>query len=343
MKVSGRAGDRFCANPPDEVNRILIYGPNRGLVRQRAERCARAYVGDDDDPFRVSMLDPADLKREPGRLYDAAAEPALLGGRRVLRVRGAFDGLAGAFQLCAALPPESNPVIVEAEALRPASPLRRFFEQDEHSAAVPCYEDDAEDAVSVIEEVVQRAGRRIAPDAAAWLAERAGGDRERIVGEAEKLLLFVGTADDPEITLARVAESVGDGGEASADEVAAAVAQGDLRALDRAYRRAAYAGMQPITLLRAVGRRLVRLHLVAGMREGGADEATAMGALRPPAYPSQKAALRSELSGWSAATLQSAIALVVDAERECKIGGAPPHAVCQRTLMRLCAARARAA
>ena len=75
----------------------MLYGPDEGLVRERADTVARSVCPDLNDPFRVADLTAAVLAADPARLADEAAQLSLIGGRRVVRVRGAGDALAKLF------------------------------------------------------------------------------------------------------------------------------------------------------------------------------------------------------------------------------------------------------
>ena len=55
-------------------------------------------VPDLTDPFRVTDLDEQTLDSDPARLFDEAAAMSMLGGRRVVRVRGAGNGHAQLFE-----------------------------------------------------------------------------------------------------------------------------------------------------------------------------------------------------------------------------------------------------
>ena len=75
------------SRPPPGLVAALIYGPDQGLVRERADKLARTVVPDLSDPFRVADLDESALGADPARLADEAAALSMLGGRRVVRVR----------------------------------------------------------------------------------------------------------------------------------------------------------------------------------------------------------------------------------------------------------------
>src|SRR5215468_9558138 len=71
--------DAFVAKPAQPV--VLVFGPDSGLVRERAEALIRASVDDVNDPFSLARLDGNDLAAEPTRLVEEANTVPLFGGR----------------------------------------------------------------------------------------------------------------------------------------------------------------------------------------------------------------------------------------------------------------------
>src|SRR5258706_15372159 len=57
--------ENFLARPTRPI--VLIYGPDAGLVRERAEALVRKSVDDPKDPFQLARLDGDDLSSEPTR------------------------------------------------------------------------------------------------------------------------------------------------------------------------------------------------------------------------------------------------------------------------------------
>jgi DNA polymerase-3 subunit delta len=72
--------ENFLARPTRPI--VLIYGPDAGLVRERAEALVRKSVDDPKDPFQLARLDGDDLSSEPTRLLEEANTVPLFGGRR---------------------------------------------------------------------------------------------------------------------------------------------------------------------------------------------------------------------------------------------------------------------
>src|ERR1700687_4449918 len=98
MEIKSNAADRFIARPPAGLVAALVYGPDQGLVRERANELAKSVVSDLSDPFRVSELAEGALESDPALLWDEAAALSMTGGRRVVRVKGAGNALADSFE-----------------------------------------------------------------------------------------------------------------------------------------------------------------------------------------------------------------------------------------------------
>src|SRR5437773_269041 len=91
MKLPAARVAAFLRRPDREIHAVLLYGPDAGLVSERADVVARTVCPDLKDPFRVAHLNGAALAADPARLADEAAQMSLIGGRRGVRVRDAAD------------------------------------------------------------------------------------------------------------------------------------------------------------------------------------------------------------------------------------------------------------
>ena len=340
MKIAGRAVKGFLDSPGPAITAVLVYGPDAGLVKERADTLARTAAGDTDDPFSSITLTPEDLKNDPARLADEAAALSLGGGRRIVRLQGATDGLTRHFKDFLREAIIGAFVVIEAGDLGPRSSLRKAFEAADNGAALACYADDGRSLGQVITETLQKQGVAVTLEARAYLLDNLGSDRLVTRMELEKLALFKGGAGT--ITLDDALQCVGDNAAMSLDAVIMAAASGDRLFLDRALARAFSEGTNAITILRAAARHLQRLHLAGALVDRGQSPDQAMKALRPPVIFLHADRFRSQLRQWSAGRLGTALGLITDAELECKTTGMPVEAVCSRALLRIAqAARAR--
>ena len=112
MIVQPRDADRFAAAPPKTLRVALLFGPDSGLVRERAEKLMKSVVPDISDAFNVADLSEAVLDADPARLADEAAAISMMGGRRVVRVRGAGNDLTALFESFLEDPP-GDALVVE--------------------------------------------------------------------------------------------------------------------------------------------------------------------------------------------------------------------------------------
>ena len=334
MKLSGRQIGAFLRNPPPpELLAVLLYGPDEGLVRERARLLAGRIVEDIQDPFRVAALSGMDLKADPALLADEAAAISLTGGRRLVRLRSAGDECAPALQAALDGPAADALIVVEAGDLSPHSALRRLAESHSRAAALPCYADDGDTVARLVEHAVRGGGARIEPDALAFTAEHLGNDRMATRMEAEKLALYAGEGGT--ITLEDAVACIGDSAALSLDDIAFAVGAGDLAALSSALDRAAAEAAAPVSILRAVGRHFQRLDTAQALIAAGADAPGTMTRLRPPVFFKRREAFRSQLRRWPQSRILAALARLNRAEIDCKTTGLPDRAIAERVLIEL--------
>jgi DNA polymerase-3 subunit delta len=139
LRARIRACPGYIAKPDPKLRAFLVYGPDSGLVRERAESLAKSVAPDLDDPFRVMTLPGSALASDPARLNDEMAALSFTGGRRLVRVKDASDALGGLFGSLLDAPPAGDSVaIVEAGELAGRSALRRVFESAKNAVAFHC-------------------------------------------------------------------------------------------------------------------------------------------------------------------------------------------------------------
>ena len=123
VALRGKEIDAFLARPDPRRPIILLYGPDAGLVRERAEALLASAVDDPSDPFSLVRLDGDELSAEPSRLVDEALTIPLFGGRRAIRVRAGSRNFAGGIDALAETPLKDCRVVIEAgELLIPTAP-----------------------------------------------------------------------------------------------------------------------------------------------------------------------------------------------------------------------------
>jgi DNA polymerase III subunit delta len=335
MIVSARDADRFAAAPPKTLRAALVFGPDAGLVQERVERLIKSVVPDIADAFNVTDLSEAVLDDDPARLADEAAAISMMGGRRVVRVRGAGNGLAGLFESFLDDPPGDALVVVEAGDLSKGAALRKLFEDDEAAAAIPCYADTARSLEDLVREALRAEGLSIAPEALADAVSRLGSDRGVSRRELEKLALYC--KGQKNVGLDDVRAAMGDEAEARAEEASDAAGAGDFARLDLALERLWTADISAIAVIRAALSHFQRLALVRETTARGENLDSAVKQLRPPIHFLRADSFRAQARVWSGEKLNDALDMLLEAETLCKTTAVPNEAVCGRTLMNIAA------
>ena len=326
MKVSPAQADRFLDNPDPTIRALLVFGPDSGLVAERALRAVRAVVEDPADPFRVVEITKARLKEEPSAVADEAAALSFSPGRRVVRLKGGGEDLRPALESFLDNSVGDALVVVEAGDLPARSGLRRLFEQSKAAAAVACYRDDGRSLVRTIDETLGSYHLSASRDALAFLEQNLGGDRLVTRRELEKLALYLGD-ERTTVELGDAMACVGDAAELGLEDLAMAVADGDFAEVERASIRCLAEGANPVQVLRAIQRHLQRLYLVAACLAAGEGLETAMRRLRPPVFWRVKNRFAKQARSWQLPTLARAMTEILEAEKACKLTGTPAETV----------------
>jgi DNA polymerase-3 subunit delta len=335
VKVAANKIDTFLANPGKSIRAVLVYGPDAGLVRERADAAMRGAVADLSDPFLVSELAAESILRDPALLADEAAAIALTGGRRAVRVRDCADSLAPAMKSMLERPGGDSLIVLQAGELGPRGALRKLCEDADDVAAVACYADEARDLDRVIHETLTAEELTLSPEATDYLVANLGSDRGITRSELQKLALYA--RGSGRIELEDAMAVVGDSAAMSLDDLCFAVMDGDMAALDRSLVRSLQEGQAEVAILRAVSRHLLRLQTAADRVGRGESPEQAVKALRPPVFFKREPQFRRQAQSWSVERIGRALDLVLAAEIGCKTTGMPETAVCGRALLQIAA------
>jgi DNA polymerase III subunit delta len=321
----------FLQRPDPAIRAILLYGPDEGLVRERAEAAARSVCPDLKDPFRVADLAAAVLAADPARLADEAAQLSLTGGRRVVRVRNAGDALAKLFAGFLENTPGEAFVVVEAGELPSRSALRRAFEAARSAVAIGCYPDTPRELAVVIRETLAAHRVTASRDAGQFLVEHLGGDRLLTRSELEKLALYAGEGGRVELQDARL--SISDTAALELDDAIMAAAEGDAARAERVLGRVFQQGESPVSVIRALLRHLQRLHMFAARLAAGSSADEVLRSARPPIFFKQEDSFRRQLGLWTEARLRPQLDCIIKAELNMKTTGFPAETICREAML----------
>lgn len=340
MIIKSHEADRYVAKPPKDLAIALVYGPDAGLVQERAEKLLKSVVPDLTDPFNVSDLSESVLADDPARLADEAASISMMGGRRVVRVRGASNDLAELFESFMDDPVVGTKggealVVIEAGDLAKTSALRKLFDGHKTAVAVQCYPDSVRDLGDVVRDALRAEGLSIAPDALEDAVSRLGSDRGVTRREIEKLLLYM--YGKKQVTLEDVRAVMGDEAEARSESACDAAGSGDLAKLDRELERLWVSDTQPAQVLRSAMGHFQKLLMARESAARGQSLDDVMRRMRPPVHFSRATSFKNQAQRWSPDKLGEALDMLLEAEVLTRTTGVPAEAVTGRALMNIAA------
>jgi DNA polymerase III subunit delta len=328
---------RFLKSPPTASRAILVFGPDSSLVRDRAEQLMRTVVEDLRDPFRVSDLGGDQVVSDPARLADEAAAVAMLGGRRVVRVRNATEGSTSVFEAFLNQPIGDALIVVEAGDLGTRAKLVRLFEAANNASAIACYEESSEAIEDFIASVGSAHNLDLDRDAVHEVASALAADRALIRSEIAKLALFVGdrapSGKKIQVTRSDVRAATVNMREADVDELADAVAEGNTASTAALLSRSFEGGATAVGLLRAISTHILRLHGVVAALEGGAPLESALNEAGRFIAFTRRNALQRQATRWTLARLNEVVSLFLTAEQQCKDTGMPDDAIASRAIL----------
>lgn len=303
-EIKSHEFERFAERGSEAYRIFVIYGPDRGLVSERASLIAKKSGVAQDDPFAMLKLDVSDLHNDPGRLLDEVNSLGLFGGEKLVWLRNAANekALLDAVGALVSGAPPANFLIIEAGDLKKGSGLRKLAEPSRMIAVVPCYADDARALNTLIDDELGQDGLSISPAARRHLLELLGGDRIASRNEVRKLALYCrgkGVVEEEDVSAI-----IGDASSVSSDEAVDAVLTGNLPALRHSLQKVATSKTPIFLVLQSCLKQFQMMDLMrAEMDEKNLQVGQVMMTIGRHIHFKRKPLIEKALRNWTSAAL----------------------------------------
>jgi DNA polymerase III subunit delta len=317
---------------------LLLYGPDAGLVAERARATAERAVDDPADPFQLIRIDGDVVAADPARLADEASTIGLFGSRRAIWVKPSSRNIAPAVEAALAAPIADTVIVIEAGDLAKAAPLRILCERSPKALALPCYSDSGRDLGAVVDDTLRAAGLSIGRDARAALLASLGGDRLATRGELAKLALY--SHGRSEVTLEDIDAVISDVSSLALDAVIDSAFAGDGASLDGGLQRLAAEGTAPSVLLGAALRHALTLMAARLDVEEGRTVDAVVASWRALHFR-RKPTVEAQLKRWRSAALSRVVEVLQGAVLTSRCSPDLGAAVAARTLLDIAVAARR--
>ena len=333
MKISPRQIANFLAKPPEKVRSILLHGSDSGLRSYRSQQLAILYSDDLDDVFSVTRISSVSLSGEPSIIADAAAEIPISGNRLVL-VKANGTELLDACKLLLAKPINDAMVIIDADNTTTKHAVVKLFETSDTAAAIGCYPDNNLDIRQLAQTIFQQEKVSVDRDGLELISSRLGNDHAATRAELEKLVLLAGPGGT--LSLETISEALGDSAVLAVDDVANAVATGNVVALSKALHKAWREQANSVMVIRGCQTYFSQLSMLGYAVLAGQPPQTAVRRLRPPLHFKLQDALILHLKNWQPRRCADMVNRLQDIEIMIKSKNISDRTLTSQSLLGLC-------
>lgn len=206
MKIANAQIDFYIQKIAQEkIAGCLIFGPDESMVNYRFDLIAKKIVADLSDQFLVANLSKERLEQDNGILADEFFSLPMFGGRKLIIIRDvkSFDieALKAIFEVKDFTKKSENFILISSGDLDNKSSLRKLAEANPSFAAIPCYEDDEFVIKRFIQNELTKRQVKSSPQVIDLLLEKFGQNRQIILSELQKILVFLGEKNFLDIDL----------------------------------------------------------------------------------------------------------------------------------------------
>ena len=317
-----------------QTRAVILFGPDQGMVRERAKAIGKQISADLNDAFQVARVTAKNLQEHPSMLADEMAAISMMGGRRLVWLEDADKSCLESLKLALASAGEGFLLVTAGDIRKTDALVKPFTAKDTTVLAIPCYSDEGGSLAQLVQSVLSQAGLQIEQHAMRYLVNNLGADRMVSRRELDKLVLYMGTADrypNRQVTMDDVRANVGDSSAFVLTQIAESVTGGNKKGLEDGLERAWISGDNPVAILRIVQNRLLRFHQARGHMEAGMPAGAAV--KKMGVFWKEADAFAAQLNRWSMAKINRAMDILLEAEEQCKTTGNPAEVICARALL----------
>jgi DNA polymerase-3 subunit delta len=306
---------RFLRSPAPDCGAALLYGPDAGLVAERAAALASHFMRRGEGQSELVRLDERDFAEDSGRLDVELRTIPMFAERKVVRVGPSAKLNVPALKALLGSPLEAV-LVVEAGNLRPDSALRKLFEANRCAVALPCYGDER-NVSALIDEELREAHLDMDSETRAYLMTRLGADQALSRSEVAKLMLFA--TGKGRVSHDDIDAIVGDSSAIAVETFAYDVSGGNAEQALRQLTRLAAAGTDVSAALAGLARHFTQLHRVAAALVKGETAEQALRSLRPRPHFKRQPAFVAHCRRWNVARLVAVMPMIQESIKRSRL------------------------
>ena len=306
----------------------LVYGQNKGLVREKSQTIINSYKNDETE---IIKFENDELISEPGKLSNEFNTFSLTAKKKILHILNTKDNLTEIITNTVIDDQAStNLIVFETGELPPRSKLRKLFEKEKHLGILACYFDTEQDVKGLIETTFKKEDMLINTDISLLIAKHLGNERHIIKSELEKIILYL--KDKKEFKAEDILKCLGQNEDFGFDNLNYNLCDGNVVKLDKIINQLYLQGINPIALLRSVDKHFQKILFVNQKIDSGMNLNESFIKLKPPIFFLYINQFKNQVKKWKTSLCYKAIERIMETEELCKLNSKISKIVCWRTL-----------
>ena len=136
----------------ENINIIFLYGTNAGLIELLYKETSKLVGIDENDPFSVSRIDGEEFKNNPSLLFDNISTINIFSQRRFIYLDLLYISINKNLEniILEAVKKNNNYLLIIKCGMLKKSTFLKYFQNNDNSILVPCYEEKSETIYSQI-------------------------------------------------------------------------------------------------------------------------------------------------------------------------------------------------
>lgn len=269
MKIQANKVDEFISKLNPSIKGVLIYGPDTGLVLIRKNEILQKILPDYKNSLSLINITISKIKEKPTIIEEEYNSTSLFtSDKKVILIEDAENSISKTLESIFSKPQNNdNFIIITADDLDTKSSLKKFAEYNQYFASLPCYKDDINSIMQIVNLKLKKNGFKYNVDVVKYLTESFGGNRLIILSELDKLIIYKG--ENKNITIDDVKACIQDNSEADLNNFINNFAMLDF---DKAYKELQnlYSeGIFPVIIIRALISYFLKLQLYKYQLQNG--------------------------------------------------------------------------
>ena len=257
----------------------LIYGQNKGLVREKSQVIIDAYKNDQTE---IIKFENDELISEPEKLANEFNTFSLTAEKKILHILNTKDNLTETITNTVTDLDSKNLIVFETSELTPRSKLRKFFEKEKHLGVLACYFDTERDVQELIESTFKKENISISRDIVLLITKYLGNERHIIKSELEKIILYL--KDKKEFKAEDILKCLSQNEDYGFDDLNYSISDGNVVKLDKVINQLYLEGINPVALLRSVSKHFQKILFINQKLDSGMNLSESLTQLKPPIF-----------------------------------------------------------